>query len=56
MCILGLGWLRIEHITCIFPMGHACMPVIGLIFCAILGGITGWLTARSESSLLGAII
>ena len=38
---------------------HAYFPwimfLVGLIFCAILGGITGWLTARSESSLLGTL-
>lgn len=38
---------------------HAYFPwtmlITGVIFCAILGGIVGWLTARSESSLLGVI-
>jgi len=38
---------------------HAYFPwimlITGMIFCAILGGIAGWLTARSESSLLGVI-
>lgn len=31
------------------------MLIVGVIFCAIFGGIVGWLTAWSESSLLGAI-
>jgi hypothetical protein len=31
------------------------MLITGMIFCAILGGIAGWLTVRSESSLLGVI-
>jgi len=38
---------------------HAYFPwimlLVGLIFCAILGGIAGWLTARAESSLLGVV-
>jgi hypothetical protein len=38
---------------------HAYFPwtmlITGVIFCIVLGGITGWLTARSESSLLGAV-
>ncbi len=38
---------------------HAYFPwtmlITGVIFCVILGGIVGWLTARSESSLLGAV-
>src|SRR3990172_939307 len=38
---------------------HAYFPwtmlLTGVIFCAILSGIVGWLTARSESSLLGVI-
>jgi hypothetical protein len=38
---------------------HAYFPWImlsvGLVFCAILGGISGWLTARSESSLVGIL-
>jgi hypothetical protein len=38
---------------------HAYFPwimlITGAIFCAILGGIVGWLTARSESSLLGLV-
>lgn len=38
---------------------HAYFPwtmlITGVIFCAILGGIVGWLTAWSESSLLGVI-
>ena len=31
------------------------MLITGLTFCAVIGGITGWLTARSESSLLGVV-
>jgi hypothetical protein len=31
------------------------MLSVGLVFCAILGGISGWLTARFESSLLGIV-
>lgn len=38
---------------------HAYFPwtmlVTGVIFCAILGGMVGWLTARSENSLLGVV-
>lgn len=38
---------------------HAYLPwnmlLVGLVFCTILGGITGWLTARSESSLRGVV-
>jgi len=38
---------------------HAYFPwimlITGMIFCAIIGGIVGWLTARSESSLLGVV-
>jgi hypothetical protein len=38
---------------------HAYLPwvmlITGLTFCAVIGGITGWLTARSESSLLGVV-
>lgn len=38
---------------------HAYFPwtmlLTGMIFCAILGGIVGWLTARSDSSLLAAL-
>lgn len=38
---------------------HAYFPwimlIAGIIFCAILGGISGWLTAWSESSLLGVV-
>jgi hypothetical protein len=32
------------------------MLVIGLTFCVIFGGIIGWLTARSESSLFGVVL
>jgi len=38
---------------------HAYFPwvmlITGSIFCAVVGGITGWLTAQSESSLLGFV-
>jgi hypothetical protein len=38
---------------------HAYFPwtmlITGAIFCAILGGIAGWLTAQSGSSLLGVV-
>jgi hypothetical protein len=38
---------------------HAYLPwtmlIVGVIFCVILGGIVGWLTARSDSSLLGVV-
>jgi hypothetical protein len=38
---------------------HAYFPwimlLVGLIFCAVFGGISGWLTARFESSLLGIL-
>jgi hypothetical protein len=38
---------------------HAYFPwvmlVTGVLFCAVFGGMVGWLTARSESSLLGVI-
>jgi hypothetical protein len=38
---------------------HAYFPwtmlITGAVFCAIFGGISGWLTARSESSLLGVV-
>ena len=38
---------------------HAYFPwimlITGMVFCAIIGGIVGWLTARSESSLLGVV-
>ena len=38
---------------------HAYFPwtmlVTGAIFCSILGGIVGWLTARQESSLFGLV-
>jgi hypothetical protein len=43
----------------ILSKSHAYFPwtmlITGVIFCAILGGTIGWLTARSESSLLGVI-
>jgi hypothetical protein len=38
---------------------HAYFPwamlITGMTFCAIIGGIVGWLTARFESSLLGVV-
>jgi hypothetical protein len=38
---------------------HAYFPwtmlITGMVFCAIIGGIVGWLTVRSESSLLGVV-
>ena len=38
---------------------HAYFPwtmlITGMIFCIILGGIVGWLTARLDSSLLGVL-
>lgn len=40
-------------------ISHAYYPwtmlIVGLIFCGIVGGISGWLTARFESSLLGVL-
>ena len=43
----------------ILSNSHAYFPwtmlITGMIFCAILSGIVGWLTARSESSLLGVV-
>jgi hypothetical protein len=38
---------------------HAYFPwtmlITGMIFCAVIGGIVGWLTARSDSSLFGVV-
>jgi hypothetical protein len=38
---------------------HAYFPwtmlITGMFFCALIGGIVGWLTVRSESSLLGVV-
>lgn len=43
----------------VLSKSHAYFPwtmlITGVIFYAILGGIVGWLTARSESSLLGVV-
>jgi hypothetical protein len=43
----------------ILSTAHAYFPwttlLIGMAFCAMIGGISGWLTARSESSLLGVV-
>ena len=39
---------------------HAYFPwimlITGVVFCSILGGIVGWVAARSDSSLLAALI
>lgn len=48
----GLDGYVLSNSHAYFPWS---MLITGLIFCAILGGIVGWLTARSESSLLGVI-
>lgn len=38
---------------------HAYYPwtmlIVGLVFCGVVGGLSGWLTARFESSLLGIL-
>ncbi len=43
----------------ILSASHAYYPwtmlVVGVIFCSAIGGSSGWLTARFESSLLGAL-
>jgi hypothetical protein len=43
----------------ILSNSHAYFPwimlITGMIFCSIVGGMVGWLTARSESSLLGVV-
>jgi hypothetical protein len=43
----------------ILSNSHAYFPwtmlITGMILCAIIGGIVGWLTARSESSLAGVV-
>jgi len=40
-------------------VSHAYHPwtmlIVGLIFCGVVGGLSGWLTARFESSLLGIL-
>lgn len=43
----------------ILSNSHAFFPwtmlMTGMIFCAVIGGIAGWLTASSESSLIGVL-
>ena len=43
----------------VLSVSHAYFPwtmlITGMIFCAVIGGIAGWLTARMESSLLGVV-
>lgn len=52
----SVSWGRDGYLL---SQSHAYFPwtmlVVGVIFCAILGGIVGRLTARSESSLFGAL-
>ncbi|MBI5950150.1 MAG: hypothetical protein HY865_00705 [Chloroflexi bacterium] len=52
--IISWGWDGYK-----LSVSHAYHPwimlVTGLMFCVIVGGIAGWLTARSESSLLGVL-
>jgi hypothetical protein len=52
----SVSWGRDAYLL---SQSHAYFPwtmlVVGVIFCAVLGGIIGRLTARSESSLFGAL-
>jgi hypothetical protein len=52
--VASWGWdgYRLTASHAYFPW---TMLITGSIFCAIVGGITGWLTARSENSLLGIV-
>jgi len=48
----GLDGYRLSVSHAYFPWN---MLLVGMVFCAILGGISGWLTARFQSSLLGIL-
>ena len=52
MASWGLDGYRLSVSHAYFPW---TMLSVGLVFCAILGGISGWLTVRFQSSLLGIL-